>query len=639
MIQLSAQSVYKAFAEQEVLRDVSFSLEQGSRTGIVGPNGSGKTTLLRILSGETQADAGTVRFSAGLRIGYLRQILPYPQEWTVWETLLDVFRPVFEMEERLRWLEQKMEETHRDPDAFGRYSLEYSDLMERFEEAGGYSYQSSIQGVLAGLGLDASVHGLPLRLCSGGQKSRVALARLLLEQPDLLLLDEPTNHLDLEAIAWLESTLRAFRGTVLVVSHDRWFLDTVCGRILEISNACLSEYEGNYTDYLAQREERYRRQMKAYQNNQKEIRRREAIIARYRSFNREKSVKAARSWEKKLSRMERVERPASSETFRLRLATDRKSGNDVLLTEKLGMEFPGKPLFSDLNLHLRLGDRAALLGPNGVGKTTLLQILCGRLRQTQGAFLLGAGVTVGYYDQQQENLSPEKTVLSEIWDAYPQMTLQEVRDCLGAFLFRGDDAEKSVSDLSGGERGRVSLLKLMLGGYNFLLLDEPTNHLDIDSRQVLEEALIDFPGTVLLVSHDRYFIDSIANRILEMNPEGFVQYPGAWSEYLYHQSLAVEPEKETVAQTKTEQKKERRRDRELKAAFREKKQALRDAEETVTRLEGEMACLEKSLSDPATYDDAFRREEVTEKYRKVRGELDLWMETWTRLSEEMEEQQ
>jgi len=637
MISVWVEKIEKAFGEQEVLKDITFTLQSGTRTGMVGPNGSGKTTLLRIMSGEADPDSGHVQYAGTPRIGYLQQILPYPQDWTIWDTMLDVYKPVFAMENRLRELERFMEVVHQaDPDAYLRYGREYSELMERFEEEGGYRYKSNIQGVLAGLGLKEESWQLPLSVLSGGQRSRVALARLLLEQPDILLLDEPTNHLDLEAIAWLEGTLRAFRGTLLVVSHDRWFLDAICNRILEISNATLTEYSGTYTDYLEQREERYRQQMKAYTLNQREIKRREAIIARYRSFNREKSIKAARSWEKRLDRMERMERPKSHEAFRLQLHVDRHSGNDVLLTEDLGMEFPGKPLFSHLDLHLRLGERAALIGPNGIGKTTLLHILNGDLRQTQGAFLLGTGVKIGYYDQQQENLSLDKTVLDEVWDAYPLMTHQEVRDHLGAFLFRGEDVDKKIADLSGGERGRVSLLKLVLGGANFLLLDEPTNHLDIDSRQVLEEALSDFPGTILLVSHDRYFIDRVANRVIEMKPDSFVQYPGAWSEYLYHQSLEKEDENEGSAQTLTEQRKEKRRDREARASQRARKQALKQAEDRVTQLEELCAALEEQLAAPETYKDPELRDQCTAQYRQAQADLEEAMERWMELGEEEE---
>ncbi len=638
MIAVWVEKINKSFGAQEVLKDVSFKLQEGSRTGLVGPNGSGKTTLLSVMNGSLDPDSGSVRWAGSPKVGYLAQILPFPQEWTVWETMLDVYRGVFAMEDRLRDLERYMEAVHPvDPDAYRRYGNEYASLMERFEEAGGYRYQSDIQGVLSGLGLPQESWSSPLSVLSGGQRSRVCLARLLLEKPDVLLLDEPTNHLDLEAIAWLENTLRSFRGTLLVVSHDRWFLDAVCGSILEVSGGSVDSYDGNYSDYLSQREERYRQQLKAYALNQKEIRRREAIIRRYRSFNREKSIRAARSWERRLDKMERVDRPKDRESFRLELRVDTKSGNDVLLTEDLGMSFPGKPLFSHLSLHLRLGDRAALIGPNGVGKTTLLHLLCGHLRPTEGTFLLGTGVKIGYYDQQQENLSPEKTVLQEVWDAYPQMTLQEVRDSLGAFLFRGEDVDKMISDLSGGERGRVSLLKLVLGGANFLLLDEPTNHLDIDSRQVLEEALADFPGTILLVSHDRYFIDRVANRVIEMQGgDDFVQYPGAWSEYLYHRSLIEEKADPAASMTLTEQRREKRRQREARSEEKARKQALREAEENVDRLEKACAEAEALLSSPETYRDPALLEERTRNYRFLKEQLEEAMETWVSLGESLE---
>lgn len=632
MVVLSAQDITKAYGENTILENVSFAIEEGERVGLVGPNGAGKTTLLRILCGELESDAGSVSLRGGCSLGYLEQSASLDTQRTVYEEMLTVFAPAFAMEARMRELEARMGEVHdADPMAYRQAANEYDSLLSRFEEAGGYGYKSAIAGVLTGLGLPPETHQQPIWQLSGGQRSRVALGKMLLTKPSLLLLDEPTNHLDLEAAAWLEGYLRSFPGAVLVVSHDRWFLDGVCQRMLELSFSHITSYDGNFSSYLEQREERYQQQLKAYQLNQKEIARKEAIIARYRSFNREKSIRAARSWEKKLEKTERLEKPQTTESMFFRLDTGRQSGNDVLLTENLSMAFGEKPLFSGLDLHLRAGDRAALIGPNGVGKTTLLRILDGQLRPTAGTFLLGAGVQVGYYDQQQALLDPRNTVLDEIWNDHTQMTHTQVRNALAAFLFRGEDVEKRVAELSGGEKGRLSLLKLMLNRGNLLLLDEPTNHLDIDSRQVLEEALVDFPGTVILVSHDRYFINRVANRIVEMNPDGFTQYPGNWEDYLYHQSLAKNPQPEGQGEvTRTALAKERRRSREQQERRRQLRAQCSEAEKQVTESEARLSALEEKLWDNTL--SAQELEEASRDYAKEQALLEKLMARWEEIS-------
>jgi len=639
MILLTIQNLTKSFGAVTVLDSVSLTLEAGEHMGLVGPNGAGKTTLMKILTGELEADGGHFSFAGNPSIGYLEQRNRLDGDESLWDAMLEVFRPVFRMEERMRQLESLMsalgDETHP---VFAEYANEYSRLMERFEDEGGYSYRSSISGVLNGLGFTQEQYTQPVGTMSGGQRSRAALAKLLLTKPEVLLLDEPTNHLDLEATVWLENHLKTFPGTVLVVSHDRWFLDIACSSMAELSFGHVTQYSGNFTDYLAQREERYTQALKAYQLNQKEISRMEGIISRYRSFNREKSIKAARSWEKKLDKLERIDRPQTAGAIRFHFGMSHSSGNDVLLSENLAMEYPGKKIFSGLNLHLRSGECAALIGPNGIGKSTLLKVLSGRLTPTEGTYLLGAGVEVGYYDQQLADLSPEKTVMDEVWDSFPRMEPQQIRDVLASFLFRGDDVFRLIGECSGGEKARVALLKLMLHQGNLLLLDEPTNHLDMDSRQVLEEALEDFPGTVVVVSHDRYFINRVADRIIEMDESGFSMYDGNWETYLEHQSLVKKPaQPEPPVMTRTASDKQRRKERADKAQEKAKKQQVAKMEALVTDLEQKLAKLETAMSDPASFPDAASLQEASKAYESTQKQLDEAMESWMEASAALEE--
>ena len=600
MIQITLDNIAKHYGAETVIQDVSFALQQGQKLGIVGPNGAGKTTLLRILTGQLLPDEGSIVKPDGLRLGYLAQESMAVPNGTPWEEMLTVFADVFAMEERLRALEHEMGERHDDAVAFARLGDDYDRLTERFEAANGYGYRSAILGVLKGLGFDDEQIYRRASTLSGGQQSRLALAKLLLRQPDALLLDEPTNHLDIASIGWLEDFLHEYKGTVIVVSHDRYFLDAVCDSIAEISLTKLTMYQGNFTEYMIQREERVKLQQKAYELNQKEIQRHEQIIARYKQYNREKSLIAAHSWEKKLAKIERVDRVREEAGIRFSFDSARRTGTDVLMTQGLAKSFGPTRLFSGLDMHIRLGDRVGIVGRNGIGKTTLLRILMNDLRADEGHIYWGTGVQVGYYDQKQQGLTPEKTVVDEVWDAYRSLEPQRVRDTLAAFLFRGDEINKRIADLSGGERGRVALIKLLLGRYNVLLLDEPTNHLDAASCQVLEDALLDFEGTLLFVSHDRYFINRVATRVLEMTDEGVNDYPGNWDDYQNRkQAEARAQEEPDDGLTKTERRRQDRAGREAEQAERNRKKAIKAMEENITRLEGEIAALEQRLSDPA----------------------------------------
>ncbi len=627
MIILSAQNIAKSFGVNAVLRDVSLTVQQGDRIGLVGVNGCGKSTLMRILAGLDAQDGGEISLVRGTRIGYLAQQNMVTSGETVWNELQKVYEPVFAMEAKLRELEDEMAHAHTDEQRFARLSADYDRLTRRFEESDGYSWKSMVSGVLNGLGFKPAQYDQCVDSLSGGEQTRLCLARLLLQKPDLLLLDEPTNHLDMETLQWLENYLAAYKGSVLVISHDRYFLDHVCTGIVEILMGSSEQYNGNYTRYVAQRQERFESRMRAYEIQQKEIERQQAIIARYRMFNREKSIRAAESREKALDRMEKLEKPVDERAIRFSFEARRRTGEDVLQMSELSKSFGEKHLFHDLTVHVRAGDRVALIGPNGVGKSTLIKIIVGEEKPDTGFIRYGANVDIGYYDQHQSTLHPDKTVLDEVWDRFPQMEQSNVRGALGMFLFTGDDVFKPIHTLSGGEKGRVALTALMLRKDNLLLLDEPTNHLDMDSREVLEDALADFGGTILTVSHDRYFINRIANRIIEMRSDGVTEYIGNYDDYIERKNRPVAVEAET-GKTKTELEKEKRREKMSRQALRQLKTRAQEAEKAVGAKEAEIAELEAQMADPALYSDAQKAADVQRAYQKAQQELQTLYEQW-----------
>ena len=627
MIILSAQNVAKSFGVNEVLRDVSFTLQQGDRMGLVGVNGCGKSTLMRIIAGLETPDSGEIAMVRGTRVGYLAQQDMVTHGASVWDELQKVFEPVFEMEKRLRALEAEMAHAHEDAVRFNRLSSDYDRLSRAFEEADGYAWKSLVSGVLNGLGFKPTQYEQSVDSLSGGEKTRLCLARLLLQKPDLLLLDEPTNHLDMETLQWLENYLSAYRGSVLVISHDRYFLDHVCTGMVEILMGVSEQYSGNYTRYIAQRQERFETRIRAYELQQKEIERQQAIIARYRMFNREKSIRAAESREKALERMEKLDKPVDERSIRFSFEARRRTGEDVLMVREVSKSFGEKHLFSGLTLHVRAGDRVALIGPNGVGKSTLIKLIVGEESPDTGDIRYGANVDIGYYDQHQSSLHPEKTVLDEVWDRFPRMEQSDVRGALGMFLFTGDDVFQPIKTLSGGEKGRVALTALMLRKDNLLLLDEPTNHLDMDSREVLEDALSDFGGTIITVSHDRYFINRVANRIIEMRPDGVTEYMGNYDDYVERKNRPVEQEA-VAGKTRTELDKEKRREKLNKQALRQLKVRAQEAERAVGLKEEEIAQLEAQMADPDLYADASRFAEINRAYQKAQAELPLLYEQW-----------
>lgn len=627
MIILSAQHIAKSFGVNAVLRDVSLTVQQGDRIGLVGVNGCGKSTLMRILAGLDAQDGGEISLVRGLRVGYLAQQNMVTSGETVWNELQKVYEQVFAMEKKLRELEDEMAHAHTDAQRFAQLSADYDRLTQRFEEADGYSWKSMVSGVLNGLGFKPAQYDQCVDSLSGGEQTRLCLARLLLQKPDLLLLDEPTNHLDMETLQWLENYLAAYKGSVLVISHDRYFLDHVCTGIVEILMGASEQYNGNYTRYIAQRQERFESRMRAYEIQQKEIERQQAIIARYRMFNREKSIRAAESREKALDRMEKLEKPVDERAIRFSFEARRRTGEDVLQLTEISKSFGEKHLFHDLTLRVRAGDRVALIGPNGVGKSTLIKIIVGEEQPDTGFIRYGSNVDIGYYDQHQSTLHADKTALDEIWDRFPQMEQSNVRGALGMFLFTGDDVFKPIHTLSGGEKGRVALTALMLRKDNLLLLDEPTNHLDMDSREVLEDALTDFGGTIITVSHDRYFINRIANRIIEMQPDGVTEYIGNYDDYIERKNRPVAVEAE-AGKTKTELEKEKRREKLSRQALRQLKIRAQEAEKAVGVKEAEIAELEAQMADPSLYSDAQKSADVQRAYQKAQQELQTLYEQW-----------
>lgn len=627
MIILSAQHIAKSFGVNAVLRDVSLTVQQGDRIGLVGVNGCGKSTLMRILAGLDAQDGGEISLVRGLRVGYLAQQNMVTSGETVWNELQKVYEQVFAMEKKLRELEDEMAHAHTDAQRFAQLSADYDRLTQRFEEADGYSWKSMVSGVLNGLGFKPAQYDQCVDSLSGGEQTRLCLARLLLQKPDLLLLDEPTNHLDMETLQWLENYLAAYKGSVLVISHDRYFLDHVCTGIVEILMGSSEQYNGNYTRYIAQRQERFESRMRAYEIQQKEIERQQAIIARYRMFNREKSIRAAESREKALDRMEKLEKPVDERAIRFSFEARRRTGEDVLQLTEISKSFGEKHLFHDLTLRVRAGDRVALIGPNGVGKSTLIKIIVGEEQPDTGFIRYGSNVDIGYYDQHQSTLHADKTALDEIWDRFPQMEQSNVRGALGMFLFTGDDVFKPIHTLSGGEKGRVALTALMLRKDNLLLLDEPTNHLDMDSREVLEDALTDFGGTIITVSHDRYFINRIANRIIEMQPDGVTEYIGNYDDYIERKNRPVAVEAE-AGKTKTELEKEKRREKLSRQALRQLKIRAQEAEKAVGVKEAEIAELEAQMADPSLYSDAQKTADVQRAYQKAQQALQTLYEQW-----------
>lgn len=561
---LSCNNISKTYIVDTILDGISFNVEEGDKIGVIGLNGSGKTTLFNILAGIISQDSGEIYIQRDLKIGYLKQHTKIESDNTVFEECLEVFKHLIEMEDDLRKLEESISaEAHRgESNTLNRLMEDYAHLSEEFNSLNGYGYKSEIKGVLKGLGFCEDDFEKCVNLLSGGQKSRLSLAKLLLYKPDLLLLDEPTNHLDIEAIGWLEKFLVDYKGSALIISHDRYFLDKVTNRIFLLENLKLNIYNMNYTKFINQRKKDLDILKKQYEDQQKEIKRQEEIIQRFMNYGGSRYIKQAQSRQKLLDKMKVINKQVESKKAKIRFEPKIKSGKDVLRVESIKKSFDDLELLKDINFNIYRSERVGLIGANGIGKTTLFKIILGRMEYDDGNIYLGSHVVPGYFDQEMDNLDLNKTVIDEIWDENPTLDHYDIRTVLGQFLFVGDDIFKEISDLSGGERGRLALLKLMLSKSNFLLMDEPTNHLDIDSKEVLEDALLDYDGTVFVISHDRYFLNRVTTKILELTSEGIKEYPGNYDYYLEKKNEIFYEDDEEDAKTKTQLKLERKKEKE-----------------------------------------------------------------------------
>ena len=641
---LSCQNISKAFVENQVLKNVSFHIEDHEKAAIVGINGAGKTTLLRIIVGEMTPDDGQVVLAKDKTLGYLAQNSTVDTSHTIYEELLSVKADLLRLEEKIRECENNMK--HADGDALEDLMKQYTSLTHAFETGGGYLYRSELVGVLKGLGFTEDEFSKPVATLSGGQKTRVALGRLLLQNPDLIILDEPTNHLDMNSIAWLETYLLNYKGAVLIVSHDRYFLDRIAGKVIEIDQSKATTFIGNYSDYAIKKEQLRVAAWNAYMNQQREIKHQEEVIEKLKSFNREKSIKRAESREKMLDKIEVIEKPSEVRTdMKLTLTPRILSGNDVLTVEHLSKSFDSHKLFTDVNFEIKRGEHVAIIGDNGSGKTTLLKILNGLVPADQGTFRLGSNVEIGYYDQEHHVLHSEKTLFEEISDDYPYLNNTQIRNVLAAFLFTGEDVFKRISDLSGGERGRVSLAKLVLSNANFLILDEPTNHLDIMSKEILEDALNGYEGTILYVSHDRYFINRTAHRILDLTEGQFVSYVGNYDYYLEkHDTVMAAIEASTpqsadadnTAATRaaeSEVKLDWKAQKEEQARLRKKENDLKKCEEKIAELEARISEIDTEMSDPAIGTQVAKLQELSKEQAACQKQLEKLYEQWEELAE------
>lgn len=636
---LACNGICKAFADEVVLENASFHIEEREKAAIVGVNGAGKSTLLKIIVGQLAPDSGQVTLARGASLGYLAQHQDLDTDHTVYEALLSVKRGLLELEDSLRGLEQSMK--HVSGSELEEQMELYARLSHEFELQNGYALRSEFTGVLKGLGFAETDFERPVSQLSGGQKTRVSLGKLLLSKPDVILLDEPTNHLDLNSIAWLETFLQNYPGSVVVVAHDRYFLDRVVTKVIEIDRHQTAVFSGNYSAYAEKKAQRMAALEQQYLNQQREIKHQEAVIEKLRSFNREKSIKRAESREKMLAKIQVMDKPRTDDAvMHIQLEPSVTSGNDVLTIRGLSKSFGSLRLFSDVDAEVKRGERVAVIGSNGTGKTTLLKIINGLVPPDTGSLTLGSKVHVGYYDQEHQVLHMEKTLFEELSDAYPQMTNTEIRNILAAFLFTGDDVFKRISDLSGGERGRVSLAKLMLSEANFLILDEPTNHLDLMSKEILEQALNRYTGTVLYVSHDRYFINKTATRILELTGGTFINYIGNYDYYLEKKDILTraalgsrQSENDQPTDHSASGVSDWKQQKEEQARLRKRQNDLRRTEEAILRLEERDGEIDDALTKEEVYSDPAKLMELNQEKTELQSQLSRLYEQWEALVE------
>ena len=639
---LNATNISKSFGSNEIIKDATFLVNEHEKVAIVGVNGAGKTTLLKILTGEESADSGSITLAKDAKLGYLRQINNVDSALSIIDELYTVIEPILNMEKRMSQMQEDMK--HLTGSELEELYSSYTALTHSYELMDGYAAKSRVVGILKGLGFEEIDFDRKINTLSGGQKTRVFLAKLLLEEPDIILLDEPTNHLDLRSIEWLESYLLNYKGAVIIVSHDRYFLDKIVSKVIDIENGNVQMYLGNYTDFSNKKQMLLDAKMKEYLNQQQEIKHQEAVITKLKQFNREKSIKRAESRQKQLEKIERVEAPQTySENMRLSLDISKESGKDVLTVHNLSKSFDQKKLFWDINFEIKRGERVAIIGDNGTGKTTLLKIINGLLEPDTGEVIYGSNVSVAYYDQEHQVLHMDKTLFDELSDTYPDMTNTQIRNILAAFLFTGEDVYKKIADLSGGERGRVSLVKLMLSKANFLLLDEPTNHLDIVSKDVLENALNNFPGTVCYVSHDRYFINKTATRILDLTENRLLNYIGNYDYYIEKREAVEEAANLTSTEQAekpadvSESKKEWIDNKTALAQKKKVKNALNKCEKEISEIEDKLQAVDEEFSNPENASNVGKLMELQKQKEALAKRLDKLMEDWEELTLQMEE--
>lgn len=634
MIVLSCKDICKSYGIRDVLKKVTFSINEGDKVGIIGANGEGKSTLFKIICKELSQDSGEIFIDKNKTLGYLSQNLNLDTDKNIYEETLSVFDELINIENKLSTLEIKMNEPYDESKAEYHEKLikDYTTLQDIYSHKGGYIYKGEISRVLKGLGFTENDFYKDINTLSGGQKTRVALCKLLLRKPDILLLDEPTNHLDLEAIAWLEEYMKTYKGTVLVISHDRFFLDSVTNNTFEVINGEVECYNVPYTKFIELRKKNYEAKLKAYNLQQAEIKRQEAIIEKFRSFNREKSIRAAESREKALDKMEKIDAPThEKEGSKIKFEASIKSGYDVLHIEKMNKAYGDKVLFKNLNMDLKRGEKIALIGENGRGKTTLFKIIMDVVKADTGVKVLGTNVNVGYYDQEQSDLDLNKTILDEVWDTFPNMTTTKLRNALASFLFTGDDVFKVINTLSGGEKCRINLLKLMLSKSNLLLMDEPTNHLDIISREALEDAILEYDGTLMIISHDRYFLNKVIGRILELNEDGVTEYLG---NYNYYQEKKLNPSRfedyEEIAngKTKTQIKEDKKKKREAEKEAKAMQLKLKNIEKTIAEKEDALLKLQEDLCLEKIYSNPSESQRVNNEIKILEEEISNLYDEW-----------
>lgn len=640
---ISCKDITKSYGVDLIIKDVSFQINEGERIALVGRNGTGKSTLFKIIAGELTPDGGKCIFPKNTTIGYLSQTLNLNDKNILWNEMIEIFQDLIDMEKQLRKYEHKISKESKsgNGDLLSSFMDEYGHLQEEFEKRNGYAYPSKIKGILTGLGFHEEDFQKEIMKFSGGQKTRIALAKLLLKEPDILLLDEPTNFLDLETLEWLEGFLSNYPNTLFIISHDRYFLDALVNRVFEIENHKLYQYTGDYSSYARYKKENLKVALHQYEQQQREIKRQQDVIEKFRSFNREKSIKQAESKQKRLDKIEVLDSPISQlPTLKLSLEPNIKSGRDVLKVENLYKSFGELNLFSNLNFQIYKGDHIGIVGPNGIGKSTLFKLILDQLKADQGDVLWGHNVFPAYYDQLQSTLEEDNEIIQEVWSAKPEATQTEIRNILAAFLFIGDDVYKNISTLSGGEKSRVSLAKVMLSNANMLLMDEPTNHLDIATKEVLEDALSSYKGTLMIISHDRYFLNKVANKIFVMGNGGIKEYLGNYQYYIdkkKQMELLEEASKEEFVVNKTQLKQERKKEREIRKAIKDKKQGIHALEKKIESLEKQIEGYENLMCEADFYKDADKALEITEEYEDTKKELSNSITQWEEAMLSMED--